>query len=297
MRFGETFEAKPIKGLVEEARQGEVMDNEVRRQELATKIKWGLGLGVALIAAPFVFIASMYLLGTVVALIATAALGYAAIEFAPVVAMKIANRKLKAMKNEAEENPIETLENQAFARKQELDEAERYLAEWDGDNGSLKKDVSDYKRDYPDGDSSEMEQVLATSTRAYEDAKVLYLDAVTQLELFKQRIKEADRKWKIGIKMGRVKARLSAEGRNAAMQEILKTVALEAVQNKLNTSMSGLKLAMERRVAEAAAKGGQGARALPPAARAALPEARPEVIDVTPVRAGVSVPKKKEERR
>lgn len=80
------------------------LDN-IKRQKLATYAKWGLALLAAAIISPIIFFAVKGLIGLALA----GLIGLTIVNFAPVVAMKFANWKVKAITHEAKQNPIEKM--------------------------------------------------------------------------------------------------------------------------------------------------------------------------------------------
>lgn len=89
------------------------LDN-IKRQKLATYAKWGLALLAAAIISPIIFFAVKGLIGLALA----GLIGLTIVNFAPVVAMKFANWKVKAITHEAKQNPIETMQNLLFAKRE-----------------------------------------------------------------------------------------------------------------------------------------------------------------------------------
>ena len=77
-------------------------------------IKWAIIIAGVAIAAP----AALFILKGVIALVTAGVIGLGAIYFAPVVAMKFANQKVKMIVQEAQANPIETLINQLAEKRQ-----------------------------------------------------------------------------------------------------------------------------------------------------------------------------------
>lgn len=101
----------------------QISDINARRIKLANALKIGAGVGAAAIVAPVTFLAIGGLVGGAVA----GTLALLIINFAPVVSMKIANLKIKAVVQEASQNPAETLDNALIDKKDRLRIAEDQL--------------------------------------------------------------------------------------------------------------------------------------------------------------------------
>ena len=67
---------------------------DIRKARLSSAVKWGLGIAAAVLISPVIFLAVQGLIGLALAGI----VGLAIINFAPVLGMKFANWKLKAIK-------------------------------------------------------------------------------------------------------------------------------------------------------------------------------------------------------
>lgn len=245
------------------------MDDEVRRKRLATMFKWGLGLAGAVLISPVVFLAVKGIVGLIIAV----ALGYAAIEFAPVFAMKISNRKVKMIVQEAERNPIETMENIRIEKTQELERADQDIAEFETEIGNFDDQLEMFKRDYP----AEAPRYVMISEKMHDALDAMKQEqsvARRELKNFEAQITKAKAIYRMALAAQRV-VRLSKSAEAKVFAQIKQEVAFDAVRTQLNRAFANLNLALERR-ADARAE-------LSGARQTALPEARPaEVIDITP---------------
>ena len=100
-----------------------------KQQKIMTIAKWGIGLVACAIVAPVAYLAITGLVGILIA----AGIGLIGINAAPVVALKLANMKDRAIDAErvenikqvvtaASANPIETLIQQSFEKRQASDQ-------------------------------------------------------------------------------------------------------------------------------------------------------------------------------
>ena len=81
--------------------------NDIRREKIAKYVKWGLVLAGCAIISPVIFLAIKGMVGLAVA----GVIGLVWVNLAPVLSMKLANLKIKGIVSEAQQNPIETLQN------------------------------------------------------------------------------------------------------------------------------------------------------------------------------------------
>jgi hypothetical protein len=98
---------------------------------LAKKVQWGLGLAGAAIVSPVIFLAVKGLIGLSIA----GLIGVTVWNFAPVVGIKLATWKLRAVKADARNNPIETMEQLYMNKVEEIREKDRNIEK----NGAIVK--------------------------------------------------------------------------------------------------------------------------------------------------------------
>ena len=167
-------------------------DNTATVEQKRNRLKKGIaiaGLGVVgLIVSPFIFLA----VGGLVGLLAAAVIGYAAVELAPWVGLKIANAKyrlmdaekvshIKAVTAAASENPIETLTALLIAKKQAFQVFKASVEVAVTARSNFKTKVENFKKKYP-ARAPEFESQLARMTDLVERKKVALGDAQRSLE-------------------------------------------------------------------------------------------------------------------
>lgn len=236
------------------------MDDEVRRQRLATVAKWGIGLAGAVVISPFVFLAVKGIVGLAIAV----AVGMTVIQLAPVFSMKLANWKMKLIIGEAEKNPIETMQNLFVEKSEELQRADQNIVDFETEIGNFDDQLQVFKQQYP----AEAETHQTLSERMHEalvEMKREQSAARRELQNFEQQIRKAKAIYKMALAAQKV-VKLSRSAEAQVFAQIKEQVAFDAVRTQLNRSFANLNLALEKRAD----------------ARPALPEARPtQTIDVT----------------
>ncbi len=217
------------------------VDPEVRRQRIATGVKWGVGLAGAVLISPIVFLAVKGLVGLALA----AAIGFIIINFAPVFAMKIANWKMKAIVAEAEANPIETMKNLKIEKANELDQADTDIVEFETEIGNFDDEVRSFKRDYPE-DAPSYESISEKMHDGLAALKMEQEAAREKLADLDARIAKAEAIYKMSLAAQRVTA-LSKSAESKVFAEIKEKVAFDAVRTELNRSFASLNLALRQR--------------------------------------------------
>lgn len=229
---------------------------DIRRQSLATKAKWGIGAGVALIAAPTVFVLAQALVGAVVAAVGAFIIGSTAITFAPVWSMKLANWKLKAIVGEATANPIETLQNLYIEHRKELEAKGQAIIDFEAEVGNFDDQLADFRKRPDCADevpryeeiSKRMHEGLATMKQCWTDFK-------TQVDDLAHKIEKAQAIYKMACAAQRVTA-LSGSAQSQVFDEIKQRVALDSVRTSMNRSFAALNQAIESRQRATLSAGG-----------------------------------------
>jgi DNA repair exonuclease SbcCD ATPase subunit len=207
---------------------------EVKRKKIEKIAKWGLGLVGAVVISPFVFLAVKGIVGLALAGI----IGMAVINFAPLVAMKFANWKLKGIKAEAAKNPVETLQNVFVEKQSALTIFETAITEFSTKVKNLEDKVESLRKKYPEeadkfeGHLQKMQAVLEARRRKYKTVKKALLD-------FSEEIKKAQVVWEVSQAAQEVTS-AAGMGTDDPYERIKAETAVESVQNSLNKAISEL---------------------------------------------------------
>lgn len=237
---------------------------EQKKQRLATGVKWGLGLAGAVVVSPFIFLAVKGAVGLAIA----GAVGLGIINFAPVVSMKFANWKLKAIKHEAKTNPIETLQNVSVKKKVDLNLFAEKIRTFSGRVRSFSDKVDGLKVKFPQ-DAKKFDEQLAQLNALLAARKAKYKAAQEALEKFDHEIERAQAIWEVALA---AKDATQAAGGNAeadALERIKAETAVGAVQDELNAQLSELETALLEE---------------PPETKSLPPKAEVTTIDITPAK-------------
>lgn len=217
---------------------------ELKHKKIQTAVKI-VGTGVVgFFVAPFVLTA----IGGIIGLSVAAITSFVAINLIPWFGMKVANWRIKLIKNEAMKNPVETLQNQYVQKSKALEDFKENIRVFAGQVLSFSDQVKQYvKEGLEDADVyvdqlSKMKQLLDLRQNKYQEAK----DA---LEEFSETIKRTDKKWKMACAaMAMNEAAGQMEG--DIFDKICIETALDSVQNKLNQSFADLEIALLDEVRE-----------------------------------------------
>ena len=166
-------------------------DEKARRTAAIIKVILFILLG--LIAAPIAFLAIKGLVG----LIAAVVIAFTAITIAPVVGEMAANWKLKALKDEAARNPIETLQRELLRRQQLLDDQKPKIERFETKILNFEGKLAGFKRQYPD-EAPRFERTLGSMKQLLALRKERYQEAKTNLAQFELETQKARAIWEMG---------------------------------------------------------------------------------------------------
>ena len=214
------------------------MSDDARRERVATYAKWGLGLLAAIVISPVIFLAVKGLVGLAAALV----IGLALVNFAPYVAMKFANWKVKAIKAEARENPIETRQNLALQQRERLRLAEAELTAFNTEVRNFRDEVTELSKTQP-GDAVVFQDQLR-QLEALQELKQQRLRAAHQAaEEFEAATARASRKWKVAQSAIRMN-KLAGQSSTDAMNKLLAEESLDSVQTAMNRAFAEMDTTM-----------------------------------------------------
>ena len=212
--------------------------NEQRRQNIAKWTKIGIAAGAIIVVAPLTYLLITGLIGLAIA--GVLALGI--INFAPVLSMKFANWKVKAIVHEARENPIETLVNQLSDKQQALEKFKESITKFRTEVANFSEKIITFKAQYPE-EATKFEAQLAGMNRLLAFRQDKYKEAKKGVEKFERAIDRARALWDMSQEAQRMNKYASLQTGDP-FEQIKTDVALESVVTSVNTAFSELETAL-----------------------------------------------------
>jgi hypothetical protein len=227
------------------------MTNEQKKQRIETIAKIAGAGVIGFVVAPFVFIAIKGLIGLIIAAI----ISFVAIQFLPVLALKVANWRLKAIKAEASANPVETLQNDYNTQKEALNNFLQSIKDFAAQVNIFGGKLDGFAKQYPDEapkfreNHQKMKDLLALRFKKYEESKATL--AAYELEI--QKVKAL---WEMGQAAAEMNKAAGVDSEEF-LQKISRETAIDAVQKSLHTALADLEisLAEEKPMLEAPKQG------------------------------------------
>lgn len=189
-------------------------------------LAWGLGLGAAIVIAPFVFL----MIGGIVGVAAALGVTYAALKFAPVFGMMTSNLALKAIRWEARRNPVETKMQIYKEDKEQTDAFEKECSEFNDQVEAYRNQIAGFVKKYPAEAPTFLEEL-----RGYEELRGARYEALrdmrANLVLQSEDIERSTAIWdmtKASDRMGKLAGRLSQKD---ATRQIMESEANKAIED------------------------------------------------------------------
>lgn len=211
---------------------------DLRKQSLANKVKWGIAAAAALLISPVIFMIVKGLVGLAVA----GVIGMAIISFAPVVSMKLANWKLKAIKAEAAANPVETMQNVYREKSQALDAFVQRIEDFATEVGNFGDKLSGFKVEFP-GEAPKFQATMTAMQELLKRRRMRLYEARQELEAFAGEIRKADAIWKMGLAAASMH-KAAGMTEDDFMQRIKTETAIDSVQSNLNRALAQLETSL-----------------------------------------------------
>lgn len=211
---------------------GSALSSGRRRQRWALGLQWAVALAGAMVVAPTVYLMLKGLIG----LVAAATIGLATIHLAPVFSLKLANLRIRLLRDEVQTHPIDALENEQQQRRAALDLAYEELSEAKAALASFEEDMTLHGKTHPE-DIAALERQSEQSRRL-----VLQLEAgLSQVELdlvaFGQQVARARSSWKLALSQHRL-AQAIGHAQGGAQGQWQADTALEATRCASTTALA-----------------------------------------------------------
>lgn len=210
------------------------LTTEQRKARIAGWAKWGIGLAGAVLIAPFVFLAVKGIVGLAVASV----LGLAMVHGAPVLSMKFANWKLKGLKHEARQNPIETRQNIAMQARKRIADSEKELSNFATEVRNFTEVVKELRKTQPD-DAADFDEQLVGLKRLLDLKRQSLAEAQRNADEFEAATQRAANKWKVAQAAIRMQ-KLSGSMADDEMNKLLASESLDSVQSAMNQALAEL---------------------------------------------------------
>lgn len=220
------------------------MDADEKKQKVATALKWAGGIVGMAIISPLLFLA-LKGVALLLALGVSVGAGLVMLRLSPIVSMKVSNLLIKGIVNEAEANPIETMQNLLIEKTQELHDADTSIVDFETEVRNYDDQAADFSKQYPD-EAASYTEISERMHEGLEQQKQKQNDARKQLGDLAEKIKKAEAHYKMALAVAKV-TKLSKTAEKEIFQKIREAVAFDSVRSSLNRSFASLNMAIADR--------------------------------------------------
>ncbi len=231
---------------------------ELKQQKITKLVKVGVMLVVCAVLGPLAYLAIKGIVG----LAAFGALVFIGYHAAPVIALKVANAKYRALDDErishiqkvvktASENPIETATQQSLAYKERAKKYLEGITAYSTEVGNFENMTAEFAKKYPDTAPRYREQ-LATMRKALAYKNEKYKELVENIKLMDEKIAFLTANWKMSQALQKVNALGGVDGGDP-MEQLKADAAIDAVVNSINRAFAEMDASV---LADSVAKSG-----------------------------------------
>lgn len=231
---------------------------ELKQQRVAKIVKIGVLLVVCAVLGPLAYLAIKGIVG----LAAFGALAFIGYNAAPVIALKVANAKYRALDDErlshikkvertAAENPIETATAQSQAYKARAAKYLEGITAYSTEVNNFETMTADFAKKYPETAPRYKEQ-LATMKKALAYKNDKYRELIENIKLMDDKIIFLAANWKMSQALIKVNA-LGGVDSGDPMEQLKADAAIDAVVNSINRAFAEMDASV---LADSVAKGG-----------------------------------------
>jgi septal ring factor EnvC (AmiA/AmiB activator) len=225
------------------------MTVEEKKQQTAKFVKWGLiGLSCAVLA-PLAWMAVTGIAGLMIA----GGLALIGVNLAPVVALKAANMKYRALDAErvdhvekvataAAVNPIETLINQSLDKRQASDQFRGSITMFRTEVKNFADQISGFAKEYPD-DVARFQTQLDAMNKLLKFREDRYKQLQVELDNFDAAIKRAQAMWKMSQAAQKMN-KLAGVELGDPFEKIKADSAINSVMTSMNKAFAEMETAL-----------------------------------------------------
>jgi hypothetical protein len=215
-----------------------VNDIDLKRKKFAGIVKLGIGAVAIIVLAPAIMLLVKGLIGIAVA----GVVGLAIVNFAPVIAMKMANWKVKAIVSEAKENPIETMVNVANDRAEKLTEALQRIGDLSASVKNFADKVVGFKKQWPN-DAAAFDAAVANANKVLAKWQNDYRIAKVALEQYLLEIDKCRAVNEMAVEMAKLN-KMAQMDSDKLMEELKSKTAIDEVSRRMNSAMAQLETSL-----------------------------------------------------
>lgn len=211
---------------------------QIRRQKIEAVAKGVVAFVGCVVVAPIVFLAIKGLVGLIVA----GVIGLGVINLAPVIAFKLGNWRLAAIKAEAAKNPIETLEQDYAERQQALSNFKHAITTFSAAVQTFKDKLEGFSIKFPK-DTDKFNDQFSKMKKLLDVRKHRYKEAEAALDQYSSEIDRAKAIWAMGQEAAKMNAAAGMTDEDF-LAKLKQETAMDSVTTSMNTAFAELETSL-----------------------------------------------------
>jgi len=226
-----------------------MMEDEVQKQKFITIAKWGITILAVAVLAPIAWLA----VGTMVGIALAAGIGLIGINAAPVLALKAANMRYRAIDAERVEhiekvstaaavNPIETLIQQSMEKRQASDAFKQAITIFRTEVKNFADQIAGFAKEYPD-DVARFQTQQDAMNKLLKFREDRYKQLQVELDNFDAAIKRAQAMWKMSQAAQKMN-KLAGMELGDPFEKIKADSAINSVMTSMNKAFAEMETAL-----------------------------------------------------
>lgn len=225
------------------------MNDDEKKLQVAKLVKWGIIIIACAIVAPVVFLAIKGIVGIAIA----GLIGLIAINAAPVISLKLANAKYRAIDAEnvqhvekvvdaAAVNPIETLILQSQQKRQASDQFRTAITMFRSEVKNFTDQMTQFGQEYPE-DVARFKTQLDAMNKLLRFREDRYKQLQIELDNFDSAIKRAQAMWKMSQAAQKMNKMAGMEMADP-FEKIKADSAINSVMSSMNKAFAEMETAL-----------------------------------------------------
>jgi len=225
------------------------MTEEEKKQQFITIAKWCVIILACAVVAPVVWAAITGIVGMMIG----GAIGLIGINAGPVIALKLANWKYRAIDAErvghiekvvkaAETNPIETLIQQSMEKRQASDQFKQAISAFSTEVKNFTDQIKEFGKEYPE-DVARFQSQLDAMNKLLKFRQDRYKQLQQELDNFDSAIKRAQAMWKMSQAAQKMNKMAGVELADPFVK-IKADAAIDSVMTSMNRAFSEMETAL-----------------------------------------------------
>lgn len=213
-------------------------DIDLKRKKLSRWVAIGITAASVVLLMPAIMMLVKGLIGIAVAGVVSLAI----VNFAPVISIKFATWKIKAIVADAKANPIETMIDVANERADKLNEAKQRIGELSAAVKNFADKVVGFKKTWPN-EAAAFDMAVDNANKVLDKWKKDWSTANTALSIYLTEIDKCKAVNEMALEMAKLNNMTKMDS-DKLMEKLRSDTAIDEVSKRMNSAMAQLETSL-----------------------------------------------------